>query len=156
MRSRMNKKVSQMLRCAVIGTLLLLRSAPSANADLTICNETKNPTGLAIGYPNGMTWISEGWWTIEPSACVTALEGDLSSRYYYIYAVHYEVGGLWKGSRQFCVSEHSFTIHGRENCRIRGYNSAGFMEIDTGLAVDWRHDLMNFAPAGEDRQTNRN
>ncbi len=60
--------------------------AGSAKAEFRVCNGTQNLVGVAIGYRAKEGWISEGWWQIPANTCTTLIEGELKSRYYYLYA----------------------------------------------------------------------
>jgi uncharacterized membrane protein len=112
-----------------------------ALADLKLCNNTPNKVGVAIGYKDNEGWASEGWWTVEPSKCLTLLKGALISRYYYVYAVDRGVGGSWGGKSQMCVRDKAFTIRGLDNCVERGYQKQGFFEVDTAEETDWTISL---------------
>lgn len=114
-----------------------------ARADLTICNQTQQPAGLALAMQTGETWTSAGWWSVEASRCKTLLEGPLSAQTYFLHGVHYNVGGRWEGAQEFCIGRGSFTIEGREQCETRGYDTAGFFEVDTKGKPDWQHTLLD-------------
>jgi len=49
-----------------------------ARADLRICNTTTSRAGVAIGYQDGNTWVTEGWFNLRPSACEVILKGKLA------------------------------------------------------------------------------
>lgn len=120
----------------VVGTAL-----PAA-ADLEICNKTGYLTSVAIGYAGeDDTWVSEGWWNIEGGDCATVISGDLALRYYYLYAEHDEIGGSWSDEYYFCTSDNKFTILGDTNCEQRGYQTTGFLEIDTEDYFDFTFSL---------------
>ena len=104
-----------------------------------VCNLTASTVGVAIGYRDGETLVTEGWWTLPPQqgespSCVTpaAITAPLAERYYYVYAVDYTIGGEWAGDNFMCTSDREFTIRGIEDCVARGYDRTGFVEIDTG------------------------
>jgi uncharacterized membrane protein len=127
---------------AAAGALILLGLAgSSARADLKLCNNTASRVGVAIGYKNKDGWASEGWWTAEPQKCLTLLKGALIARYYYVYAVDYDKGGSWGGKAMMCIREKIFTIRGIESCTERGYQKAGFFEVDTAEEADWTVSL---------------
>ena len=116
----------------------LLWSAPAA-ADFTVCNLTNSTIGVAVGYDDNGVWVTEGWWTLSPPrgdepSCVTpeALAGPLQSRYYYVYAVDYTLGGEWAGDNYMCTQDIEFTIRGIDDCIARGLDRTGFAEIDAG------------------------
>lgn len=128
-----------MIRTAAIALALL--TASPALADLRICNNTTSRVGVAIGYRDTQDWITEGWWNLGPRACETLLRGQLAARFYYIHAVDYDRGGEWTGRSVMCVRNREFTIPGKEDCLARGFDRAGFFEVDTGEQRSWTVQL---------------
>ena len=118
-----------------------LVTAQPARADLRVCNQTKNLVSIALGYPAPRGWQSEGWWVAGPGACATVYKGDLSSRYYYIFAADDVGGGVWDGKVYMCTQDDAFTIFGVEDCLARGYERTGFFEVDTQNRSDWTLQL---------------
>ncbi|HVZ13162.1 MAG TPA: DUF1036 domain-containing protein [Bauldia sp.] len=119
-------------------------SSPSADPSakgLRLCNRTPSRVGVAIGYKSSQEWITEGWWNVAPDSCETLVPGTLVSRFYYIYAVDYDRGGIWGGKAAMCTSDKSFTIHGIEDCVTRGYERNSFFEVDTGEQKSWTVQL---------------
>lgn len=112
-----------------------------ARADFRVCNGTQNLVGVAIGYRGGEGWITEGWWQIPATSCATLIEGQLSSRYYYVYAEDAARGGRWGGDVNMCVAEDEFKITGVQNCFTRGFLRMGFKEYDTGQQASWMVQL---------------
>ena len=108
-----------------------------ARADFRVCNGTQNLVGVAIGYRGDEGWITEGWWQIPATSCATLIEGQLSSRYYYVYAEDAARGGRWGGDVNMCVAEDEFKITGVQNCFTRGFLRMGFKEYDTGQQASW-------------------
>lgn len=129
--------------------IALALSGEQAYADLTICNQTKQPAGLALAMQTGLseatanTWTSLGWWTVEAGRCKAILDGPLTEHSYFLHALHYNVGGRWEGDESFCVDRGSFTIEGRGNCAARGFEDAKFLEIETEGKPDWQHTLLD-------------
>lgn len=115
--------------------------APQADADLTICNQTDQPVGVAIATRIEVVWKSDGWWTVEPGRCKAVLKGHLTGTDYFLHALHYNVGGRWEGTENFCIDRGSFSIEGRHDCDARGFASAGFLRIETKGKPDWQHTL---------------
>ncbi len=114
----------------------------AAQADLRVCNKTTSRVGIAIGYKADRAWTTEGWWTVEADNCATLLAGPLISRYYYMYAVDYDLGGEWSGNTAFlCTQEKEFTIEGVSDCVARGFHKTGFYEVDTGNQQSWTIQL---------------
>ena len=108
---------------------------------LRLCNRTASRVGVAIGYKENKNWSTEGWWNVAPDTCETLIAGALVSRFYYVYAVDYDRGGVWGGKAQMCTRDKMFTIHGIEDCVARGYEKAGFFEVDTGEQKSWTVQL---------------
>lgn len=131
---------SHTAKSALTAVLFTTLSGP-ALADLTVCNQTREPAGVALAAKAGAIWRSDGWWTIEPGRCKSLLKGRLTNQDYYLHALHYNVGGRWDGEERFCVDRGSFSIEGRLDCEQRGYETAGFLKIDPQGKSDWQHTL---------------
>jgi len=117
--------------------------AEPAFAAFTVCNKTSLPVRTAIGHFDGTNWTSEGWWAVQPNACVPILTGPLQGRFYYLYASD-GAAGTWEGKTHFCVApEKRFRSVGRAGCAKRGFDRRGFFEIDTGKKPDWTQTLSN-------------
>lgn len=126
-----------LLRLALIGTGSLVLGTSASHAEFKVCNDTSNPISTALGYKADAGWVTEGWWTIPGGTCATLIQEPLKARYYYVHAVEGITGGSWSGPAKMCVQSHSFTIQGVQDCAGRGYEQAGFFEIDTGGQADW-------------------
>lgn len=112
-------------------------SGGMARADFRVCNDTKSLVGVALGYSAEGRWLTEGWWQIPGETCASVLEGELNSRYYYIYAEDADRGGQWRGDIFMCTANQEFKIEGVEECFERGYQKTGFFEIDTDNRDSW-------------------
>jgi len=117
--------------------IFIFFGSKSVKADLVICNETESRIGVSIGYKDQNGWGSEGWWNIQPAKCQPILEGKLESQYYYLHAIDYDLGGEWSGDHQMCVTAESFTIRGNITCTKKGWETAGFLRIDTEGETNW-------------------
>ena len=120
---------------SVSGTIML--TSAEAHADFRICNDTKSLVGAALGYRDEDKWLSEGWFQIPAETCSSLIEGDLNSRFYYIYAEDADKGGQWRGEVFLCTNEREFKIEGVQDCFKRGHIKTGFFEIDTGNRANW-------------------
>lgn len=116
-------------------------AADAAHAEFRVCNGTPNLVGVAIGYRAEQGWITEGWWQVPATTCATLIEGELQSRYYYLYAEDAARGGRWTGDVNMCVAENEFKIVGVQDCFARGYQQMGFKEYDTGRQGSWMVQL---------------
>lgn len=127
--------------CAPLVFVLFALAASPAQADMRVCNSTKGRVGLAIGYLDGPVWVTEGWFNLKPKRCETIIRGKLMSRYFYIHGVDYDRGGDWSGANVLCTRDVEFSIRGPLDCYARGYERAGFIEVDTGQQADWTIEL---------------
>lgn len=119
----------------------LFGAVAPARADLRICNTTGSRVGIAIGYLDGQTWVTEGWFNLKPNLCEIVIRGQLTSRYYYLHGIDYDRGGEWSGNSFLCTRETEFVIRETKDCYARGYERSGFQEIDTGRQADWTIEL---------------
>lgn len=133
------------MAAALVAVFASLFGISAARADFRVCNATQSLVGVAIGYRAEAGWVTEGWWHIEGSSCKTLIEGDLSSRFYYLYAEDAERGGRWDGPVPMCVAEKEFKISGVNDCVPRGFQRAGFQEYDTGEQASWMVQLTDDA-----------
>lgn len=150
-----NLLLNTRLGFALIGALLCspFVSIEPAYADLRVCNETGNQISIALGYRAERGWQSEGWWVATPQQCAVVYQGDLNSRFYYLYVADDIGGGAWDGSVYMCTRDESFTIFGVEDCLARGYERTGFFEVDTQNRTDWTLQLTenrDALPPGDD------
>ncbi len=113
----------------------------TAKADFRVCNGTQNLVGVAIGYRAKEGWMTEGWWQVPATTCATLIEGELQSRYYYLYAEDAARGGRWTGDVNMCVAENEFKVTGVQDCFARGFQRMGFKEYDTGRQGSWMVQL---------------
>ena len=112
-----------------------------AGGGLRLCNKTASRVGVAIGYKESGRWVTEGWWNVARDSCETLVAGPLVSRFYYVYAIDYDHGGVWGGKAMMCTRDKMFTIQGIEDCVTRGYERSGFFEVDTGEQKSWTVQL---------------
>ncbi|HVV66372.1 MAG TPA: DUF1036 domain-containing protein [Rhizomicrobium sp.] len=116
--------------------LFLVAAGGEAQAGLTICNKAKRAARVALGRFDGLSWVSEGWWSIAPGACEALVKVPLDARYYYLYGTD-GAAGVWDGDTAFCTSrQEKFSIVGRAACERRGYDRNRFFRIDTGDSLD--------------------
>lgn len=133
---------------AVAGLALVALLAPRAAADFRLCNDTRNLVGVALGYREKGVWVTEGWWQVPGETCATLIEGDLNSRFYYLYAEDADRGGQWRGDIFMCTSDRQFRIEAVDNCFARGYQRTGFFEVDTSEKDSWMVRLSESGQSG--------
>ena len=125
--------------------MALAASAAPARADLRVCNQSTNQVSIALGYRAEKGWQSEGWWVAPAGKCAVVYQGDLHSRFFYLYVADDIGGGAWDGTNFMCTRDESFTIFGVEDCLARGYERTGFFEVDTQNRTDWTLQLTDQA-----------
>jgi uncharacterized membrane protein len=136
------------LTLAGMTSLLVCMHAEPARADFRLCNDTKSLVGVALGYRQNGKWMTEGWWQVPGETCSSLIEGDLNSRYYYLYAEDADRGGQWRGDVFMCTSDREFRIEGVQECFARGFQKTGFFEIDTGNKQSWMVRLTESGQTG--------
>jgi uncharacterized membrane protein len=130
------------LAFGVAAFVVSLAGATPAEAKLQICNKTEIAALVALGRFDGKEWLSEGWWRVPAKSCADIVEGPLTARYYYLRGVQEGVDGDWDSTHFFfCIGRDKFTVKGRKDCKKRGYDEAGFFEIDTSDYPNWTHNL---------------
>ncbi len=122
-----------------------------ARADFRVCNGTQALLGVAIGYRDADGWVSEGWWRIPATTCRSVVEGDLKSRFYYLYAEDEQGRSRWAGDIQMCIAENEFRVVGVKDCFARGFQEMGFREYDTGQQGSWMVQLTE-TPSGSNEE----
>ena len=136
--------------------LLPVLGAGAARAEFRVCNGTQNLVGVAIGYRAQEGWMTEGWWQVPAATCATLIEGELSSRYYYLYAEDAARGGRWTGDVNMCVAENEFKVTGVQDCFARGFQKMGFKEYDTGRQGSWMVQLSDTPGSTPSTQESQN
>ncbi|MEN3792680.1 DUF1036 domain-containing protein [Fulvimarina sp. MAC3] len=108
-----------------------------ARAQFAVCNQSLDVVNVSIGREVDSDFQSEGWWTIGANQCSTVIREQLTSRYIYVYANDVFDQPVTYGSTQMCIAQRRFTIRGTEDCFVRGFSTAGFIEVDTQTMARW-------------------
>jgi len=118
---------------------------------LILCNRTQYLVWAASGRLRQDDFESTGWLPVPATQCAQIINSNLTDRYYFYYAeaVHEDGrpvreagrGRVWAGDKPMCIKPTRFAITGDENCLARGYESRGFVQIDTGTAQRWKVNL---------------
>jgi uncharacterized membrane protein len=133
-------------------------AAPTARAELRICNQTLNLYNVAVGYFTGAgchktpvdeatcRMQTEGWWNLPASGCVPLIKYELEETFYYIFATDIYGDDAVTGDTELCVKlNRKFEIQipfaetsaKAPGCWQKGYQQVKFKEIDTHNAKDW-------------------
>jgi uncharacterized membrane protein len=126
---------------AAVGLMGVALAGTPAMADFQVCNKTKESVSVSVGYRESGDWISEGWWNIDTGDCATVYAKKLSEVKYYIYGESENL--IWDGDYTFCVVDDEYTIVGDSDCKKRGYQPQGFMEVDVGDNTSFTFDLLD-------------
>ncbi|MGB9152805.1 MAG: DUF1036 domain-containing protein [Alphaproteobacteria bacterium] len=117
-----------------------------AYAAMSFCNRSSVALEAALGYRENTesaseSWVSEGWWRIEPGQCARVYGQPLSQRFYFYYAHALTQATkdapptVWSGKYIFCTDDKAFRVEGDADCPARNYQSTGFQELDLGQNV---------------------
>jgi uncharacterized membrane protein len=96
----------------LIAAAALTTFSTPAMAELRVCNQSTNQVSIALGYRAEKGWQSEGWWVAPPQKCAVVYQGDLHSRFFYLYVADDIGGGAWDGTNFMCTRDEAFTIFG--------------------------------------------
>ncbi len=132
-------------------TKLLAEAAKGqAAAGLTFCNRTQDIVWSALGIDQQGKKQSQGWWRLQPGQCEKVIKDRLVDRYIYAFAAAERTEGVdqtWGGTVPFCTRDSLFQIEDASDCSGRGFESTGFLQIDTGGRPGITFE---FAPRRED------
>ena len=126
---------SSVAACLTAAMVCLGMLAP-AHAKLRLCNETSYVLSVATAFQLGLASKTEGWQSVLPGACKTALENIPDGAGAFVHAVSHPAHSadklVFDGSERFCIGlrERRFTIEGRRECRKRGHVSANFAPVE--------------------------
>jgi uncharacterized membrane protein len=131
-------RLSGVARALLVFAVVGLPAAP-AMAEFKVCNQTVNLFNLAVGYfvPETGGYETEGWWTVAANSCATLIKQPLSSRYVFVYGTDIHGEPAVSGTEPMCVDTRRFKIAGVDECWVRGFEQAQFLEVDTGNAETW-------------------
>ncbi|WP_405402643.1 DUF1036 domain-containing protein [Paracoccus sp. Ld10] len=107
-------------------------------AGLRLCNQSFDVLNVAIGTPQGAGQVqTRGWWRVAPNQCATLLRQTLHERRYHVFAADVFGNEVLTGSIPMCVAPRRFDISGQQDCLLRGFLDARFIEIDTMGQKNW-------------------
>lgn len=123
---------------AKVAICVLAIGLPStAAATFAVCNQSFDVVNVAIGQFEEDNFVTRGWWTVGPNQCANTIRDQLTARYIYIFAQDVFGNEILAGSTPLCIGTARFTIRGDEECLLRGYLSANFIEVDTQQTERW-------------------
>lgn len=137
-------------------TALILATFATAGpswAGFRVCNHSSQRVDVAFAYPHAQFgWTSEGWWTLRVGQCRLVMRGNLTNRYYYLYAKGSN-GSIWQAKSgqsggHFCIQSERFVFPNRNHmkggvidCGTYNIESRQFFIVDTKGAGNHIHNL---------------
>lgn len=120
------------------------QTAQVDNRSIHACNRTAERISVAKAATTGQTEngrpvvLSEGWWTVEPGACIRLWGPGIVQRYHYVFAENAQRN--WAGTYPVCVTNQRFRI--ADNQCAASHQRRMFRQIDMqGVRGDF---TMNF------------
>lgn len=140
---------------SVLAAIVATVATTAARADFRVCNKANERVQVAFGYDAGgkRGWFSEGWWVLQAGECAVVRQGNLTNRFYYLYAEGERSDLIWDGgtdsdAARFCIERRRFLLnrnqHGSADdasCKRFGLESRNFFAVDTGDQLTWTQDL---------------
>ena len=99
------------------------------SAGLRICNDADMPLAAAVSRAEGESYITRGWWRVEPGACAKTMSERLTAGEVFIHArliVGTALRPISQGETMFCVAPGRFSTELREGCEDIGFETAAF------------------------------
>lgn len=109
--------------------------AGTASAQYTFCNKSSYALFAAIGYSEGQTLVTRGWWSLRAGECKRVLSDPVTPGRYFVYAeaIHGHKGEIrtWSGRTPLCVQEDSlFTLRDQDVCIDDPRRQRQFLPVD--------------------------
>ncbi|MDO5622828.1 MAG: DUF1036 domain-containing protein [Paracoccus sp. (in: a-proteobacteria)] len=109
----------------------------AAMAGLRMCNQSYDVLNVALAAPQDDQFVTRGWWRVAPNQCANLLRDPLQSRYYYLFATDVFGNEVLSGAVPMCVATRRFQIDQQQDCLLRGFLDARFIEVDTQDQPEW-------------------
>ncbi|MDO5622781.1 MAG: DUF1036 domain-containing protein [Paracoccus sp. (in: a-proteobacteria)] len=119
------------------GLFAAILQGGAAHATLRLCNQSFDVLNVALAEPEEQGFRSRGWWRVAPSQCATLERMPLRSRFFYVFAADVFGKEVLSGAIPMCVAPRRFETSDQEDCLLRGYLDARFLEVDTGEQTNW-------------------
>jgi uncharacterized membrane protein len=109
-----------MIRGFILTIAASIALAPSARAELTLCNRTSYRVDVAIGLEKRANVATRGWFRLDPGQCRQAIDGTLDADMVYVHARTPPIYGSaplpQNGQADFCIRNGDFEIANARNC----------------------------------------
>ncbi|MEM9233728.1 MAG: DUF1036 domain-containing protein [Pseudomonadota bacterium] len=126
----------------------------SASAQYDFCNKTSYALSAAVGYVDGESLVTRGWWRLRAGECKRVLSEKVQPGRYFVYAEaipgHQGELKTWSGRTPLCVQNDSlFTLRDQDECgedprRQREFHPVDVTEEDGGTQTTEFTDENNF------------
>jgi uncharacterized membrane protein len=131
-------------RTLLLACLVVCAFAPSAQAQLKLCNRTSYILYAASGYAQGINAMTQGWTRLVPGTCQYAIKERLGPHGYFVYARsslgHAGQMRAWGGGQKLCVKDADFTLTApiaAQRCLADDTFDRPFAGVDTHRAKSW-------------------
>ena len=105
-----------------LAAVLMACAAPSARAELTLCNRTSYRMEAALGLEKRPNVATRGWFRLDPGQCRQVIDGPLDADMVY---VHTRTPSLYgspprpqNGEAAFCIRESDFELADARDCPL--------------------------------------
>ena len=118
-----------------IVVLTSMAFAQAAHAKYSLCNKTSYALRASIGYVDGDSLATRGWWPLNPGQCKLVLTEKISPGRYFVYAEaidgHIGPKRTWSGDTSLCVANSGFfNQRSQEVCRGEPQNQREFFDVE--------------------------
>ncbi|WP_158548645.1 DUF1036 domain-containing protein [Parvularcula marina] len=115
------------------GMTMLAGSKAAAQYDF--CNKTSYALSAAVGYVDGESLVTRGWWRLRAGECKRVLSEKVQPGRYFVYAeaIPGHKGELktWSGRTPLCVQNDSlFTLRDQDECAEDPRRQREFQPVD--------------------------
>lgn len=112
-----------------------LGAGGKAAAQYNFCNKTSYALAAAVGYVEGDSLVTRGWWRLRAGECKRVLSEKIEPGRYFVYAEAIEghKGPLrtWSGRTPLCVQNDSlFTLRDQDVCAEDPRRQREFLPVD--------------------------
>lgn len=133
-RSRHMSHVIAVLGAMMIGGMTLFAGG-TAVAQYDFCNKTSYALSAAVGYVDGESLVTRGWWRLRPGECKRVLSEKVQPGRYFVYAEaipgHQGELKTWSGRTPLCVQNDSlFTLRDQDECAEDPRRQREFQPVD--------------------------
>ena len=138
--SKSQTRARQLSRAAALFLSVTVMTAAffaggQASAQYNFCNKTSYALSAAVGYVDGDSLVTRGWWRLRAGECKRVLSEKIQPGRYFVYAeaIPGHKGALrtWSGRTPLCVQNDSlFTLRDQDVCADDPRRQREFLPVD--------------------------